>query len=387
MITPILTFVYDRKHQATKKKDAPVELRIWFNGKAKYITTGVKLYPKEWGNGVVVNRTDAQEIQKSLDMMMTNVRRVINDMAADSELNVAEIKSRLARMMTNDKSFTEYCEERAKVRVYGKKKDTVDRYERFMKWLRKWGVIVFFSDVTDTNILKMDAALVATGMKNYSKWNNYHRFMNSFILDAIDDGYIRRNPYKWLHIQKDKTKGIGKYLTPEELEQLEHAEMSTDSLARVRDLFIFQAYTCMSYVDLASFDVSLAKEQGDGIKVYTARRGKTGQEFSFVILDKARAILDKYNSKLPLISNVKYNAYLKVVAQEAKIDKPITSHWARHTGATLLLNNGVDMEVVARILGHASTKQTRETYAKLLDKTIVNEMQKFEQKINKKGRP
>lgn len=88
--------------------------------------------------------------------------------------------------------------------------------------------------------------------------------------------------------------------------------------------------------------------------------------------------------RIPIISNVKYNEYLKLVAQAAKIDKPISTHWARHTGATILLNEGgVDMEIVSHILGHSSTKMTRKIYAKLLDKTVVKAMTKAKKKIGK----
>ena len=90
------------------------------------------------------------------------------------------------------------------------------------------------------------------------------------------------------------------------------------------------------------------------------------------------AILDKYGQHLPIISNVKYNQFLKVLAQMAHIDKPISSHWARHTGATLLLNDGLEMEVVSKVLGHSTTKITRQVYAKLLDNTIVEAMKKIE---------
>lgn len=54
----------------------------------------------------------------------------------------------------------------------------------------------------------------------------------------------------------------------------------------------------------------------------------------------------------------------------------------RHTGATLLLNSGVDMEVVAKVLGHSSTNITRSTYAKLLDKTVVTELKKANKKLS-----
>lgn len=74
------------------------------------------------------------------------------------------------------------------------------------------------------------------------------------------------------------------------------------------------------------------------------------------------------------MSNQKYNVYLKMLAVMAGINKPLSSHWARHTGATMLLNSGVGMEIVSKVLGHSSTKITREVYAKLLDETVADAM-------------
>lgn len=381
--TPILTFVYDRRKRASSHKEGSVELRITFERQQKFMTTGVRLLPKQWKNGQVINRLDAQEMQHTLETLMIKVRKVINEMLSCGNLNIDEIPARLKSDTVDERSFIKFCEDRVKVRAYGKKADTVERYDRFMRWLKNYGKIRFFSEVTDKNIILMDEALRATGMKNYSKWNNYHRFMNSFILDAIDEGYLKRNPYRWLHIEKEKNSGLQKYLTKEEFHKIETAIMPTKSLERVRDVFVFQTYTCLSYVDLANFDVE-KMDNRDGVTTYNGRRGKTGKEFSFLLMKKAKAILDKYGGKLPVISNIKYNEYLKVVAQSAKVDKPITSHWARHTGATMLLNEGgVDMEVIARILGHSSTRQTRETYAKLLDSTVEKEMQAYEKRMAK----
>ena len=47
----------------------------------------------------------------------------------------------------------------------------------------------------------------------------------------------------------------------------------------------------------------------------------------------------------------------------------------------MLLNAGVDMETVARVLGHSSTKVTRSTYARLLDDTVVRKMLEAEREI------
>lgn len=378
MITPILTLVYDRKKKASAKKEATVELRITYKRKCKYMSTGIRLLPRHWRQGQVVNRPDAEDVNESLAIIMRNVRKIVNEMMDEGRMSLEEIPSRMEHAVAEKRSFLDFVRERSKVRAYGKSADTVARYDRFLKWFEAYGKIVYFSDVTDSSLIAMDEALRETGMKNYSKWQNYHRFMNSYILDAIDEGYLKRNPYKWIHITKDKHPGFDKYLTQEELAKLESCIMPTACLEHVRDVFIFQTYTCLSYVDLKNFDTSVINAND---QVYTGHRGKTGQEFTFYLFSKAKAILDKYNGKLPVISNVKYNEYLKVVAQTAGIDKPISTHWARHTGATLLLNKGVDMEVIAKILGHASTKQTRSTYARMLDTTVADAMKEYERKL------
>ena len=171
----------------------------------------------------------------------------------------------------------------------------------------------------------------------------------------------------------DSYGGIGKYLTKEEFLRLSATDPGTECLRRVRDLFIFQTYTCLSYVDMAAFNAANIYDVR-GHPVYTGHRGKTNQEYTFLVLPKAMEVLNKYGNQLPLLSNVKYNQYLKVLAQMARIDKPLSSHWARHTGATMLLNDGLGMEVISKVLGHSSTKTTRQIYAKLLDETIVDEM-------------
>lgn len=378
--TPLVALVFNRRHTATTTKEAAVELRVSYQKEQKYMSTGVRLLPKHWRRGMVINRVDAIQLNQTLEKLVVDVRKVILQMMDDGNIDIFSIPDKLKRLRSGNLTFLDFCDTRMKIRQYGKAVDSQERYTRFMKFFRSWGKIVEFEDITDLNIIALDEYLAARGLKPYSKWNNYHRFLNSFILDAIEEGCLKRNPYKWIQINKEKNNGLKKHLTPEEFNRLRKAEMPTQSLERVRDLFVFQTYTCLSYVDLESFDTSQINKTG----VYTAKRGKTGVEFTFYVMKPARDILIKYDGKLPLISNEKYNDYLKLVAQAAKIDKPVTSHWARHTGATLLLNDGgVDMEIIARILGHTSTRQTRDTYAKLLDTTVATAMKGLEKRICK----
>ena len=182
--TPLLEYVYNRKKTATKNREAAVELRITFERKQKYMTTGIRLLPKHWHRGSVVNRIDARELNETLEKLMTEVRQVILEMMSESVMDIFSIQERLKRKRASTISFLEFCEQRTKIRQYGKAEDSKERYSRFMRFFSAWGKIRYFEDVTDANILALDEHLAKKGLKPYSKWNNYHRFLNSFILDA-----------------------------------------------------------------------------------------------------------------------------------------------------------------------------------------------------------
>ena len=359
---PNVELVYDRRHTATATKEATVELRVSYRKEQKYMSTGIRLLPKHWHRGKVVNRVDATQLNKTFDKLIVDVRTVIYNMVEEGHIDIFSIPERLNMLRVGNMDFFEYCEKRAEIRSFGKSKDNQERYHRFLKFLHQWGGITYWTDITEEKIIDLDEYLTGKKMKAYSKWQNYHRFLNSFILDAQKEGLVKRNPYNWVNIDKDKTsKSLDKCLTPEEFEKVKTAEMPTERLQRVRDLFVFQTYTCMAIADLKAFDRKKIQEI-KGIK----------GDFTVPLLPPALEILKKYKNKLPVISDQRYNDYLKLVAQAAGINKPLTSHWARHTGATILLNGGTPMQIVSKILGHTSTRITEQTYAKLLDETVVD---------------
>lgn len=372
---PQLHLIYNRYKKASATQKAVIELRITYDYKQKYISTGIWLYPNQWKKGKIINCPDVVQISQTLDKLLIDVRQVIYEMMSEGTIDIFSIPERIKKKRQGSISFIQYCNQRAEIRKYGKKKDSQKRYDRFIRRLTAWGKIKEFDDINDKNIINYDKYLDSMGMRPYSKWNNYHRFLNSFILDAIDDGHLKRNPYKWLNIDKQKNSlGIDKCLTPDEFRRLKNATMITASLERVKDLFVFQTYTCLSYSDLRAFDEDNIHTI-NGSKVYIMYRKKTNKKGTIPLLPPALKILRKYMGRLPIISNVKYNEYLKAVAMAAGIDKPISSHWARHTGATLLLNEGVDLKVVSKICGHSSTRITEQVYAKLLDKTVIDAVQ------------
>lgn len=377
---PKLTFVYDRRGRAGRNRPASVELRVYADGKQKYISTGINLLKKEWANGEVsACREDYVELNEQLALIKRRTTAIITRMVNEGCLNLDAIPEMLENEITRRETFIEYAKEIASRRyrriAYGTRK----HYEVFFRFLEEWGGIIFFTDIVERNILRMDDMLERRGLKTQTRWN-YHKLMKFFINKAVEDGQIKKNPYTRIDIKKGSENGLTRYLTPEEFHDIETSVIPIERIARVRDLFVFQTYTMMSYADLKRFDYGkCTKENGE--VVYKSRRQKTKQAFTVMLLRPALAILKRYDYKLPVISCEKYNEYLKVVAMYARIDKPISSHWARHTGATLMLNEGnVPIHVIQHILGHSSIRETERTYAKLLDRTIVESMGEYQRK-------
>ena len=389
---PLIKYIYNRYGKASPTHDAVIELRITYNNKQKYLSTGIRLLPKEWQYGRVVNRLDAAILNKTLDKLMNDVRQVMYAMIDEGHIDIFAIPAKLAAKRRKAMTFMEYYKEKAEIRKYGIGKIAQGRYDLVPRVLDEFGRISSFHDLTPNNIVAFDKFLIKKGIQATSRWHNYHKYIRRFIIEAIKEGLLERDPYEGVRLDHGNFDGsIEKFLTVEELKLLKEARMPEERLERVRDLFIFQAYTCLAYTDLAHFDKHRVREE-DGRKVYHGHREKTNIRFTIPLLGPALEILERYNG-LPLsintknkttgriISNAKYNSYLKEMAVAAGLRKHLTTHWARHTGATMLLNAGVQPEVIAVIGGWKDTKVLMKIYAKMREQTIIKAVNDVENKI------
>ena len=76
-----------------------------------------------------------------------------------------------------------------------------------------------------------------------------------------------------------------------------------------------------------------------------------------------------------LPSNSTVDKRLQSIAQQAGIRKHFSFHSARHTNATLLLMQGVNVTTVQRLLGHKNVKTTM-NYCEVINQTIIKELKK-----------
>jgi len=189
-----------------------------------------------------------------------------------------------------------------------------------------------------------------------------------------------------------KSKNVERsFLTQDELTKISNKQFLTERLGQVRDVFIFCCFTGLAYSDIEKLSLSNIRTGVDGKKWVYTNRTKTGTRSAVPLLSPAIAILERYSDHpyciikdraMPVSSNQKMNEYLKEIAAVCEIDKPLSSHIARHTFATTVtLLNGVPMESVSKMLGHTNIRTTQ-IYAKVLDIKVSADMAPLNNKYN-----
>ena len=157
---PVIAYIYNRYGKASATKDAVIELRIAYNNKQKYLSTGIRLLPREWHRGRVVNRLDATILNKTLDKLMTEVREIIYNMIDEGNIDIFSIPSRLAAKKKKAMTFLEYYAEKAENRKHGISVTAQGRYDLVLNTLKEFGKITTFSDLTEKNVIAFDKYLI-----------------------------------------------------------------------------------------------------------------------------------------------------------------------------------------------------------------------------------
>lgn len=369
---PSTRFVFDRKHTATETKKALIQIEILLKGRKKYVSTGVKVLKNQWSPKMLVcNTFEMNALNNRLKVAKGRIDDFVTGLMERNEAFTFEkLEKYLTAETVKEASFIDYVakriDERTDIRASSKRTQ-----RKIVGSLVDFGKIQDFSDLTRANILDYDQFLHGKGISQPTV-HSYHKVLKTYINDAIRHELAGFNPYMGLSFKKGESKS-GMYLTDEEFNAVKGVKLANESLAKVRDLFVVQCLTGLSFSDLMSFDFNKVSKVG-GSYVIEDKRLKTGIEYCAVLLPDALEIVRKYHGRLPRFSNQQYNMRLKIVAEAAGIDKPVASHWGRRTCGMLLLNHGVSIETVAKVLGHSSIRTTEQAYAKLLNTSVVREI-------------
>lgn len=94
--------------------------------------------------------------------------------------------------------------------------------------------------------------------------------------------------------------------------------------------------------------------------------------------DSSALFLNSFRKRLSTQGIANAVAHLR---REAGIERHVTPHMLRHTVATLLLQNGVDIHVVQEFLGHASIATTQR-YTHVSKEHLIGVLQKRHPSLN-----
>ena len=365
---------YCRESKTNKQGLAPIELVIIINGERAVISLPRKEAPSRFKAALASKRNN--DIKDYLDAVRKRLNDISTEMMEQGEmLSATTLKEYFAyggvRRYTIDDLFNDYIsivKKKAGVEV------TVKTYRKYLLAQEKFYTIIDKNKPATAITSTVIAEFMAGLKKEYNTVtaNGYGQKVKTIVKYGMSKGLIKVDPFIGIHIRKGDMDI--EFLTEEELNRIRDTDFQNDSLNRIRDIFTFQASSGLSYCDMAALTPSDIQFNDKGQAYIHKRRAKTKVYFTSVILPDGMAILEKYNYKLPTISCEKYNAYLKFIRNICGITKPLHTHIARHSYATRCINSGVRLEVVQRLLGHASMRISLH-YARLLKSTILDEVE------------
>lgn len=381
-----------------------VYLRITVDGVPKEISTKRKWDITRWDQKherAIGNKEDARILNHFLDSIETKVNHCKMDLFHNERTITAEriIDYVTGRNIPKVKVLDELINHNNELLALIKKGEyaigTHKRFEVLRRHIEQFLLFKYnienieFRDLNFEFIKDFELYLKTVKECNNNTALKYISNFRKIVRRAIDKEIISFDPFKNFKGKKTKLKKMP--LTKEELFRIESHTFSTPRLAIVRDIFIFQCYTGLAYIDVFQLKKEDIKVGIDGDYWIMSNRQKTDSNTNIPLLPKALKIIEKYKndpiclsrgSVLPVRSNQKMNAYLKEIADLCKISSELNTHKARRTfGSTITLANNVPIHIVKEMLGHQSVKQTEE-YAITEQMNISKEMQTLKRKLD-----
>ena len=389
------------KNKTRKDGKAPLMCRITYLDERKQFSVGLFINPKNWNNSLQECEppsNDNNYINSQLNLIKNQINQVFLYLQINnSEFTVDDIYTKFKGNTPKKELGVLEVYELFNIRIYkliGRdlKKVTYKKYIESFVHLKSFIKAYFKANDIKLKDLKLNFLneyeyflKTQKGLEQSTINKAIQRF-RKVIQFALEQEYIDKNPfigYKAKRLQKEVI-----YLTDDELKSLENYDFSQTRLQQVKDLFVFCCYTGLAFKEMSNLKPDHIVKGFDGNKWIKMNREKTSKPLMIPLLPKALDMINKYQNEevlLPLISNQRFNSYLKEIADIVGLKKNLTHHIARKTFAsTVLLFNDVPMEIVSELLGHSKISTTQDYYAKIVNKKLSETMKDLSERLNEK---
>jgi len=392
-----------RRCRMNKKGEVPIYMRVTLQGQIFEKSLGFYIKPDSWdtkANCVKGLNSFANEINEQLQHERTKInkaKRILEE--TEIPLTIQTLRNKYENNGDEKRYilelFDKHNQEMEAIIGNGCSYSTVKRYKTAKKLLYEYILKTYhredllLHEITTEFIRGFEVHLKSVRKCNHNTTMKYIRNFQKIVKRAMGNGWIKDNPFRNIKFKLTEVQTV--YLDNEELKLLLAKKFEIYRLEQIRDIFLFCCFTGMAFCDVKNLRPCHVHTDSDKTIYIQKNREKTDILCNIPLLQIPKTIMEKYayhpcrlreNRILPVLSNQKYNGYLKEIAEICGIKKRLTTHVARHTFATTVaINNEIPEHIVSRILGHTNTKMTQH-YAKLNVTTISNVMNRIENKYS-----
>ena len=388
-----------RRNKINAQGVCPIECRITLDKQRKPFATGIFINPDNWNASkqkAHPPNTDNTQINTQLSLIKQEINQAFLFLQVQGREFKAEdiYRQYKGETIKEDKTIMEifnlHIAKQEKLNGISTTRVSVRKFYQTKAHVKNY---IFWKFRKQDFLLKDMKMSFITEFEYYLKaekrfeQNTIHKTLQRFrqmVKLAVGLDFLDKDPFL-LHKNKKPKKQVV-FLTLEELKRIEEHTFASTRLQQVADMFIFCCYTGLAFTEMSNLEQKHIITGFDNHKWISMFRQKTNRKYEIPLLKKAEIILQKYADEerlLPKISNQRFNAYLKEIAEIVEIQKNLTHHMARKTFAsTILLYNDVPMEIVSELLGHSEIGITQNHYAKVVKKKISEEMTKLNRKLN-----
>ncbi len=276
--------------------------------------------------------------------------------------------------------FSDYYRNWIRIYKEGAVRDvTLNKYLNSLAWIQKLAPSLKLKDISRLAYQQLINDYAVHHERQTTM--DFHHQLKGSVLDAVDEGYIERDPTRKVIIKgKAPREKKTKYINQFELHKLLAGLKLTDTVSWDW-LILLVAKTGIRFSEALGItprDFDLNRQQLSINKTWNYKRGggfvstKNKSSVRKVQLDwqlviQFSALIKDLPEDRPIFSikdrvyNSTANGVLARRCRENGIPE-ITVHGLRHTHASLLLFAGVSIASVAKRLGHASMTTTQKTY-------------------------
>jgi len=253
---------------------------------------------------------------------------------------------------------------------------------------------LYFENIDYRFLDEFNTALSSEGTK-INTISNYLRTLRAIFNRAIKEKVVDRKYYPFEEFKIKSEKTINRALSIEEMKKIVAVQFDPNSnMWHYQNLFLLSfCFIGINFADLLTLKL---ENLIDGRIVF--HRKKTGKIYSIRIPDEAMKRLQPYHINkvegkndflLPFVKNTgnpiklkkdialvihAVNENLKTICSQLKINKAVSTYYARYSWANISKSLGYSKDLIAEALGHEYGNKVTGIYLDDYEKEIIDDM-------------